>query len=185
MISVAAITAMALVGVGVLAVQANGSAPKLAADKAVEQPHPTAANPTGQQPAPAPDPLALPANSGSGKRIVYSLKGPRIWLVGADGQAERTAQVVPGTSSPAKGNYSVSRWSNTGTGGDGVSIQYVVYWGTTADPRGFGFDAVASVKGLPPAPSKPTSGVRMAQADALAVWAFATTSTGTPVVVVD
>ena len=185
MLSVAAITAMALVGVGILAVQANGSAPKVAAGSTVEQPHATASNPSGH-PAPAPDPRAIPANSGSGKRIVYSLKGSKIWLVDADGRAERVAQVVAASVPPPKGAYAVSKWSNTGKGLDGASIQYVVYWGNSSDPSKFGFDAVASVQGLPPAPTKPTTGVRMAQADALAVWTFATSAAaGTPVIVVD
>jgi hypothetical protein len=184
MLSVAAITALALVGVGILAVQANGSAPDVAAKPATQQSQPPATNPSGQ-PVPQVDPLALPASSGTGKRIVYSLKGSRIWLVDANGRSERTAQVVACTLPLAKGTYSVSKWNNTGKGSDGTSVQYVVLWGDSADPSKYGFDAVASVQGMPPAPTKPTGGVRMPQADALAVWTFATAATGTPVVVVD
>jgi hypothetical protein len=185
MVSVAAITALALVGVGILAVQANGSAPKVASAKSVEQPHPPATNPSGQ-PAPPVDPNAIPANSGTGKRIVYSLKASQIWLVGATQQAERIARVVPCTVPLAKGDYAVSKWYNTRKGRDGISVQYVVLWGDASDPTKYGFDAVASVKGMPPAPTSTTGGVRMTQDDALAVWTFATAgAAGTPVVVVD
>ena len=84
MASAAAITAAALVGVVVLAVQAAGSAPKVArAQPAVTQPAPpTASLPTNEPPpTQAPDPNALPAGSGTGKRFVYSLGGSKVWLV--------------------------------------------------------------------------------------------------------
>jgi hypothetical protein len=182
MVSVAAITAIALVGVGILAVQANGSAPRVESKStttAITQPTAPATADAGQ--APAPDPNAVPANSGSGKRIVYSLAGNKIWLVDSSGTVERTAAVVPASDPPAAGTYKVIAWKNTSKGSDGASVQYVVLWGPSSAP--YGFDAVASVTGLPPAPTKPTRGVRMAQEDALAVWSFAT-SVGTQVVVV-
>jgi hypothetical protein len=185
MVSVAAITAFALVGVAVLAVQANGSAPK-APKATVVVPRSSTTNSAGQPVAPAPDPLALPAgDTGSGKRIVYSLKGSRIWLVNAAGQPQQSVQVVPCNIPLTKGKYTVTKWDNTSKGSDGASVQYVVRWGTSSEPRKYGFDALASVQGMPPAPTKPTGGVRMTQADAQAVWTFATDKVGTPVVVVD
>jgi methionine-rich copper-binding protein CopC len=186
MVSVAAITALALVGVAVLAVQANGSAPKTP-KATVVVPHPSTTNSAGQPVAPAPDPLALPAgDTGSGKRIVYSLKGSRIWLVTTGSQVQQTAQVVPCNIPLVKGKYAVSKWRNTSKGSDETSVQYVVYWGNSSTGfSNYGFDAVASVQGMPPAPTKPTGGVRMSQADALAVWTFATAQSGTPVIVVD
>jgi hypothetical protein len=187
MASVATITAVALVGVAVLAVQANGSAPKVT--NATAQEHPQgqpSANPSasGSHAPVAVDPLALPANSGTGKRIVYSLGGKRIWLVGTGNQVERTAQVVPGTESPSAGDYKVSSWRESSRGSDGTSVQYVVLFGQAADGTSFGFDAVYGLSGMPPAPTKATGAVRMTQEDALALWKFATTNSGTPVKVV-
>jgi hypothetical protein len=179
MASVALITGAALVGVGVLAVQANGSAPSKAPAQAVAKAQPPAStNQAGQPVTPAPDPqLALPASSGKGKRVVYSLSKARVWLVGADEKVQMTAQVVPGTVTPAAGNYTVSKRISTNQGGDGAAVQYEVLWGTSKSPKAFGFDAIAS---LPPdqMPDKPaagtkTSGVRLTQNDALAVWQFA------------
>lgn len=181
MASVATITAAALVGVGVLAVQANGSAPsKTPATVAVKQQPVASTNAAGQPVAPAPDPaLALPANSGKGKRVVYSLSKARIWLVGADEKVQMSAAAVPGTVTPEAGTtYAVSKWVTSGKGLDGAAVQYEVLWGTKKKPTEFGFDAIAS---LPPdqMPAKPasgtsTGGVRLTQNDALAVWQFAT-----------
>lgn len=181
MASVAAITAAALVGVVVLAVQAAGSAPKVArAQPAATQPAlPTASLPTDQPPpTQAPDPNALPTGTGTGKRFVYSLGGSKVWLVDSKDSVQRVITVVPGTITPAVGKYKVSSYSQANQGADGVSVQYVVYWGK------FGFDAVSGVSGLPPKPTKQTGAVRMSQDDALAVWSFASGRYGIPVVVV-
>lgn len=189
MVSVAAITAAALVGVGVLAVQANGSAPNKAPAQAAakQQPAPST-NQSGQPVTPAPDPqLALPTASGKGKRVVYSVSKARVWLVGADEKVQMTAQVVPGTVTPTAGTYAVSKWYTSHQGADGAAVQYEVLWGSAKSPNEFAFDAIAS---LPPdqMPSKPasgtkTGGVRLTQNDALAVWQFATAK-GTQVIVV-
>jgi hypothetical protein len=183
--SVALITAAALVGVVVLAIQAAGSAPKVAkaAPAASQQTLPSAQPSDNQPQTPAPDPNALPASSGSGKRIVYSVAQAKIWLVDGQGAVQRVNQVVPGTQTPTAGSYKVTGWTQASLGGDRVSVQYVVLWGP-GSPSKYGFDAVAGVSGLPPKPSRPTGAVRMSQDDALAVWTFATGQRGLPVVVV-
>jgi hypothetical protein len=188
MASVALITAAALVGVGVLAVQANGSAPNKAptAAAAKQQQPPVSTNQSGQPVTPAPDPaLVLPANSGKGKRVVYSLGKARIWLVGADEKVQMTAQAVPSTVVPDPGTYAVSKWYNTNQSADRVAVQYEVLWGPKADNTKFALEAVASLGGdqLPPKPETKTGGVRLTQNDAKAVWQFATVK-GTQVVVV-
>jgi hypothetical protein len=187
MASVALITVAALVGVVVLAIQASGSAPKVAkaAPAASQQTLPSAQPSNDNQPqTPAPDPNALPDASGAGKRIVYSIGRQKIWLVdtqsGKD-TVERVAPVVSGTLSPGPGNYKVTRFAQANNGADGVSVQYVVFWGPNSK---YGFDAVSGVSGLPPKPSKPTGAVRMSQDDALALWTFATGQRGLPVIVV-
>jgi hypothetical protein len=190
MASVVVITAAALVGVGVLAVQANGSAP----DKTtpVQQPvansqPPVSTNQSGQTVAPPPNPLALPDQSGKGKRVVYSLSKSLLWAVGADGKVQLTAQTVAGTITPEPGTYEVSKWFATNQGRDGASVQYEVLWGPKSNSTNFAFEAIAS---LPPdqLPGKPatgtkTGGVRLTQNNAQAVWQFATVK-GTQVVVV-
>ena len=181
MASVAAITAAALVGVGVLAVQANGSAPsKAPTTAAAKQQPPASTNSAGQTVAPAPDPaLALPASSGTGKRMVYSLSKARIWLVGADGKVQMTAQVVPSTVVPAAGTYAVSKRISNNQSADRVAVQYEVLWGPKGDTTKFAMEAVASLAPdqLPPKPTGKTGGVRLTQNDALATWQFATLQT--------
>jgi hypothetical protein len=192
MATVALITAAALVGVGVLAVQANGSAPdKNAAQQAAannKQPAPASTNQSGQTVAPPPDPLALPDGSGKGKRVVYSLSKARLWLVGADDKVQMTAQTVPGTVTPTPGTYAVSKWYASNKGGDGAAVQYEVLWGPSSSSTKFGFDAIASLPAdqMPPKPASgtKTGGVRLTQNDAQAVWQFATVK-GTSVVVVE
>lgn len=184
MASVAFITLAALVGVGILAIQANGSAPKVSNNSAAQHPEVTSLSPSGTAQVPVKvDPLKLPADSGSGLRIVYGLAAKRIWLVGPDGTTvQRTAAIVPGTVAPKAGSYKVTSRTNSQHGQDGTSVQYVVIFHHEGDTS-FGFDAVYGVSGLPPAPSGTTGGIRMSQDDALAVWQF--TNVNTPVVVVN
>lgn len=180
MVSVVTITAAALVGVAVLAVQANGSAPNKAPTAAAAQQPPASTNSAGQAVAPTPDPaLALPASSGTGKRMVYSLSKARIWLVGADGKVQMTAQVVPSTVVPAAGTYAVSKRISNNQSADRVAVQYEVLWGPKGDTTKFAMEAVASLAPdqLPPKPTGKTGGVRLTQNDALATWQFATLQT--------
>ncbi|MFL6115865.1 MAG: hypothetical protein ACJ786_31625 [Catenulispora sp.] len=191
MASVAVITVAALVGVGVLAVQANGSAPGKSATTTIDgkqQPAPVSTNSSGQTVAPPPNPSTLPDKSGTGKRVVYSLSKSLVWLVGADGKAQLTAQSVPGTDRPKPGTYTVSKWYATHKAGDGAAVQYQVLWGPPSNTTEFAFDAIASLPAdrmpPPPAAGTTTGGVRLTQNDASAVWQFATTVKGTQVVVV-
>jgi cytochrome oxidase Cu insertion factor (SCO1/SenC/PrrC family) len=189
MASVAAITAAALVGVGVLAVQANGSAPnKAPVPAAAKQQQPASTNQSGQPVTPTPDPqLALPAASGKGKRVVYSLAKARVWLVGADEKVQMSAAVVPGTVTPKVGTDEVSKRYSANKAPDNVSIQYEVLWGPKGKDTQFAFDAVASLPGdqMPPKPAAGTTtgSVRLTQNDAQAMWEFASAK-GTQVVVV-
>ena len=190
MTSVVVITAAALVGVGVLAVQANGSAPdKNTTVVATQTEQPAAStNPEGQKVTPPPDPTILPDNSGTGKRVVYSLSKSRIWLVGTDGKASVTAASVAGTENPSPGTYSVYHWRATGRSGDGASVQYQILWGTNSNPNMYGFAAIASLPAdqMPPKPpaGTKTGSVRLTQNDAQALWQFVTVKKGMKIVVV-
>ncbi|HEY3870764.1 MAG TPA: hypothetical protein VGM10_20545 [Actinocrinis sp.] len=142
-------------------------------------------SPSAQHSSAAPNPSSLPADSGSGARVVYSLSGHRVWIVSSGSSVSSTFQVVPGTLAPPAGSYQVTEKEASGNGSDGTPIQYVVVFGQgTVDGESavFGFDAVAGQPSLPPAPTGPTGGIRMAQENAKAIFDF--TSTGTTVVVV-
>jgi lipoprotein-anchoring transpeptidase ErfK/SrfK len=179
-LSVLLMTLGALVGVGLLVAQAARATPTIvAAPPVANATHPAT---SATNPAAAPD--ALPADSGSGARVVYSISAARAWLVDAAGATEQTFRVVPGTVTPPAGTFHVNRKTSGATGSDGTSVEYIVYFDNSAtadDAHGFAFDAVANVTGLPPASTGRTGGIRMAQDDAQEVWDFA--SVGTTVVV--
>jgi lipoprotein-anchoring transpeptidase ErfK/SrfK len=183
-------TLAALAGVGVLAAQAAATAPKVSTNANAKSS--TTTHQPGKSPSPGagssattPNPLALPANSGSGQRIVYGEAAKRVWLVSGGSTVARTFQVVPGSVAAPTGTFQVTNRLSTSAGTDGTPIQYVVLFNNARVDRvstAFGFDAVANVTGLPPAPSGRTGGIRMAQADAQALWNFS--NFGTTVVVV-
>jgi lipoprotein-anchoring transpeptidase ErfK/SrfK len=188
--SVVVMTLASLFGIGVLAVQAAATAPKVSntsnkgAGTATGQPtsNASAGSSGGGS---AANPAALPANSGSGARIVYSEGAKRVWLVSSGNTVDRTMPVVPGTVAAPTGSFAVTNKLSQVTGTDGTPVQYVVLFNTAVvggSATAFGFDAVANVTGMPPAPSSRTGGVRMAQADAQALFTFS--SVGTTVVVV-
>jgi lipoprotein-anchoring transpeptidase ErfK/SrfK len=166
----------ALLGVAVLAAQAARATPKVS-NAANKQSATAPVSQSNKRTTTSPAGTALPANSGSGTRIVYSVGGQRVWLVGTDGgTVERTFQVVPGTIAVPPGSYTVTEKQSGLTGSDGTPVVYVVLFGqrtVSGVPTAFGFDAVANVTGLPPKPSSRTGGIRMAQLDAQALFEFA------------
>ena len=175
--SVVMMTLIALAGVGVLAAQAEATAPKVRSQTAEAASSKGSSSKPGSGTSVSAD--ALPANSGHGTRIVYSLPEHRVWLVSGS-TVERTMQVVPGTRPAPTGTFTVYGKSPGSLGGDGVTVIYVVSFDSNA-PDTYGFDAEADVTGLPPAPKGSTGGVRMTQLDAEALYKFA--SVGTTVVV--
>lgn len=182
--SVVVMTLAALAGVGVLAAQAAATAPKVSntatgqgsgSSASTHQPTKSGTPGAGSSSA-APNPLALPANSGSGLRIVYGEAARRVWLVSASNAVVRTFTIVPGTVHAPTGSYGVTNRLSESSGTDGTPVQYVVIF-DESHSTAFGFDAVANVTGLPPAPTGHTGGIRMAQADAQALWNFSTYGT--------
>ncbi|MFD0719784.1 hypothetical protein ACIQUV_30505 [Streptomyces globosus] len=168
---VAGLTVAALAAVGFLGYQASATAPAAPA-----QPPQAAASPSAGAVAPAPGPekpAAVPADSGTGVRVVYSLGQKRVWLVGEDGREPRTFPVVPSTVHPKTGTYLVSSRSGAVTGSDGVPVEHVVRF-ANAEGVVVGFSARVD-GGMPqPDPAKKTGGIRMSRADGDAMWAFAT-----------
>ncbi|MFJ4689779.1 hypothetical protein [Streptomyces sp. NPDC088766] len=165
---VAALTAAAVTTVGFLAYQASASVPAgLAAPRA------SAPAATTKAPRDTRNPTALPARSGTGARVVYSLADDRVWLVTADGRAERTFQVTPGSVDPLPGTYAVTSRSGAVTGTDGTPIEHVVRF-TDVKEVSIGFSAAVDGSTPAPDPAVKTGGIRASRADGNAVWKFAT-----------
>jgi hypothetical protein len=167
---VAALTAAALASVGFLAYQASATAP---AD--LGKPH--AISSTGPRSAKAPhgraNPEALPAGSGTGVRVVYSVTDRRVWLVGEGDEVKRTFRVTPGSVDPAPGVYAVTSRSNTVTGTDGTPVEHVVRF-TSVQGITIGFSAAVDGSMPAPGPGVRTGGIRESRADGAAMWEFAT-----------
>ncbi|MFC8504822.1 L,D-transpeptidase [Streptomyces sp. NPDC057411] len=169
---VAGLTAAAVAVVGFLAYQASANVPS-AADLAARPQSPSSAPAVSAKPKqPAKDPLALPANSGKGERVVYALSDRRVWLVDEKGQVTHTFSVMPSTVSPPPGVYAVTSRSGAVRGSDGVQIEHVVRFATVQDVS-IGFSAAVDGSTPKPDPSKKTGGVRMKRADGDALWTFA------------
>ncbi|WP_338118474.1 hypothetical protein [Streptomyces coryli] len=179
---VAALTASALAVVGFLAYQA-AAAPDPVPDKAGASssgtPSPrgseTGRSDTGSS-------KRVPAVSGKGERVVYSLGAKRVWLVGANEKLVRSFRVAPSNVSPEPGTYKVTTRSQKVTGSDGVPVEHVVRFANVG-PVVVGFSAAVdgSMPKSPP-PGMKTGGIRSDRDDGNAMWKFATV--GVPVVVV-
>lgn len=180
---VAGLTAAAVAAVAFLAYQASANAPspdQLAAPGSGKKPAAHATNPP-KAPAKPKDVLAVPAQSGTGTRVVYSLAERRVWLVDGTGKASRTFQVAPSTVSPPPGTYAVGSRSGVITGSDGVEVEHVVRF-ATVEGVPIGFSAAVDGSMPSPDPKSKTGGVRMQRPDGDALWSFATV--GVKVVVV-
>ncbi|MFJ4850600.1 MULTISPECIES: hypothetical protein [unclassified Streptomyces] len=177
---VAGLTAAALAAVGVLAVQASSSATEVTAGGAAVSTD-DGTSPSGTTSPSAGKKLLLPAASGSGRRVVYSLRQDRVWLVGDAGTVSRTYVVVPGTVDPDPGTYDVTTRSASGTGGDGVPIEHVVRF-ASVDNVIVGFSAARDGSLPKPDPSQQTGGIREKRPDGVALWKFATIDTKVVVV---
>jgi hypothetical protein len=155
----------------------------------------SAAAPAGGESSGAPaaitvDETAVPAQSGTGKRIVFDQSLQRVWLVGGDDTARRSYLVSGSiTDNLQPGTYDVyakSRWA-VGIDDSGV-MQYFVRF--TQGPTGaaIGFHTIPTKNGTP-LQTKAQLGtpqshgcIRQATPDAIALWDFA--PVGTEVVVV-
>lgn len=169
---VAGLTAAAVAAVAFLAYQASANAPDSVAAPSTSASASASAKPSSK-PEPTADPLIVPSGSGTGERVVYALKDRRVWLVGADGKATRTFQVVPSSVSPKPGAYAVYSRTGTVTGSDGVPIEHVVRFAEVDDVV-VGFSAAQDGSLPTPDPTLKTGGVRMTREDADAIWTFAT-----------
>jgi hypothetical protein len=148
-----------------------------------------APTPTPTVVAPAVDPAVVPADSGTGRRVVFSEGAQRVWLVGADEGVRRTYLVSGSlTDNLQPGTYEVwsrSRWA-VGIDDSGVMEYFVRF--AHGQRAAIGFHSIPT-KDDQPLQTRAQLGtpqshgcIRQAMPDAVAMWRFA--SAGTTVVVV-
>ena len=173
--AVTGLTVAAMAVVCVFAFQAAGSTPQ----KPVSQQPAASQAPEGFGSSRAPGKPestapAVPANSGSGKRVVYALADKRVWLVDGNGKVLRTYPVAPSPVSPAPGTYAVTARNKRITGSDGVPVEHVVIF-ASADSTVIGFSSAVDESAPTPDPDSPrkTGGIRQSRQDGEAMWKFA------------
>lgn len=167
---VAGLMAAALTTVGVLTWQAQATAPK---DLSHPQQNASQAA-ASKAPRDKKHPTALPANSGTGQRVVYSIDDDRVWLVDETGKVTRTFKVYPGGIDPTPGSYPVTSRANAVTATDGTPVEHVVRFAATPDGLAIGFSAAVSGR-LPETDTMVRTGaIRETRPDGDALWDFAT-----------
>ncbi|MDP3889632.1 L,D-transpeptidase, partial [Nocardioides sp.] len=133
---------------------------------------------------------ALPADSGQGRRVVFSESAQRVWLVEQGGKVQRT-YLVSGSvyDNLDPGTYSVYSRSEQAWGIDNSgTMKYFVRF-TRGENAAIGFHDIPELDGAPVQTldelGTPLSHgcIRQKREDAIALWEFA--PLGTTVVVVD
>ncbi|MEY9845667.1 hypothetical protein [Streptacidiphilus sp. MAP5-3] len=177
---VTVLTAGALAVVTLLAVQAKNSASATVAAPPGKVPSASASAGRGGTQA---KPPAVPADSGTGRRVVYSLAQKRVWLVDpSDASADRTFTVMPGNVDPLPGTYAATTLlPGPYTGSDGKLIKNAVLF-TSRDGTRIGFSSAVDGSTPPPDPSKHLGGIRESVADGQALYDFAPYNTKVVVV---
>ncbi len=91
----------------------------------------------------------LPAGSGEGRRVVFSVSGQRMWWVDETGAAIRTAAVSGRENTPATGTFQVYSRTEHATGLDGSKMDQFVRF--TKGERGWaiGFHGIPTMDGVP------------------------------------
>jgi peptidoglycan hydrolase-like protein with peptidoglycan-binding domain len=139
---------------------------------------------------PPPSLQGLPANSGTGRRIVYHRGQQRVWAVDASGNVIKTHRVSGRLYEPYRGTYSVySRSLYTySTGDPNVKWRYMVRFAYGPNGGRIGFHEIPNKFGVPLQSvaqlGQPLSGgcVRQSTPDAQWMWNWA--GVGTKVVVI-
>ncbi|WP_037858454.1 hypothetical protein [Streptomyces sp. NRRL S-340] len=169
---VAGLTATAVATIGFLTYRAQADVPPGLGGRPGTSASPAAV--VSKAPRDRRHPAALPAGSGTGERVVYSVDDDRVWLVGAGGRVENTFKVTPGTVDPAPGTYTVTSRSKAVTGTDGVPVEHVVRF-AAVNGVVIGFSAaVDSTEQPDPDPALQTGGIRESRTDGDTMWMFAT-----------
>ena len=136
------------------------------------------------------EPAALPADSGSGRRAVFSQSDQQVWIVAADDEVERTYPVSGSvTDNLQPGTYEVySRSENAYGIDDSGTMKWFVRFTQGPSGAAIGFHSIPVDDGAP-VQTKAQLGtpqshgcIRQKTSDALELWDFA--PLGTTVVVV-
>ncbi|MET8216691.1 hypothetical protein [Streptomyces hirsutus] len=181
---VTGLTTGAIAVVAVLGVQADQGTKPTASTSRPSTPATADAKPSAEpkEKEKGADASAVPAGSGTGRRIVYSLDTQQVWLVDASDALRRSFEVWPGTVDPDPGTYTIGTRSEATTGSDGVDIEHIMYF-TAKSGVSIAFSNAVDGSSPPPAEGRQTGGIRVAKDDGEALWTFGTT--GTTVRVVD
>lgn len=166
---------------------AFGALAQPAADAATPEPVDTAKVPAA--PDPGVDPEALPADSGAGRRVVYSINGQRVWLVEADERVSRTYRVSGRLDRPGPGSYEVYSKSPTAISYNYTEqMQYMIRF-AHGERAAIGFHDIPVLDDGTPVQTEAQLGqplsagcVRQSEQDAAFLWDWAIL--GTKVVVV-
>lgn len=136
------------------------------------------------------DSLEIPADSGSGRRVVYSKGIQRVWLIEDDGTIFHTHRVSGRMDQPNYGTYTV--WSRSpftcSNLHSNICMRWMVRFAYSRRGDNIGFHEIPRRDGVPMQTSdqlgEPLSGgcVRQATEDAIITWGWA--QIGTAVVVV-
>ncbi|MCU1501126.1 MAG: murein L,D-transpeptidase, partial [Ilumatobacteraceae bacterium] len=132
----------------------------------------------------------IPANSGSGQRVIYAKRAQRVWLINPDNTVLRTYRVSGRMDQPNPGTYHV--WSRSAytcaIHNSQTCMRYMVRFAHGPEGDNIGFHEIPRNNGVPLQSDSqlgtPLSHgcVRQSTADAQAMWAFA--GIGVTVVVV-
>jgi len=103
--------------------------------------------------APPLDLSTVPPNSGTGKRIVYSNSGERVWIVDSNDQLVRAFLVSGKKGVPNPGTYHVmsqSRWTQSKFVTPVIHMEYMTRFAISPNKKNtIGFHAIPSREGVP------------------------------------
>lgn len=142
-----------------------------------------------EAPEAADDPEALPADSGEGRRVVYSIHGQRVWLVESNGRVSHSYPVSGRLDRPDPATYEVySRTESAISHDASATMRYLVRF-AYGESAAIGFhdipvtaDGAEVQTNLQLGEPLSAGSVRQAEDDALLLWEWA--PVGTTVVVV-
>ena len=106
------------------------------------------------EPIPAPPPVPtfpVPADSGSGRRVVYSKIEMRVWAIEADGTVAHTHRVSGKTSAPLPGTYAVfSKSTHTcANHNPAICMRFMVRFAHSFRGDNIGFHEIPERGGVP------------------------------------
>ena len=178
---------LAAASAGLATAPSTGLRASLSVGMPDRDPTTTPTTPAPPEEEPAEEPPALPEDSGSGRRVVFSESEQRVWLVRAGDRVVRTYPVSGSVyDNLDPGTYEVYSHSPTATGVDGSELRWMVRF-TQGDNAAIGFHWIPRMDGKPMQTraqlGTPLSHgcIRQAAPDAKALWRFA--PVGTTVVV--